>query len=154
MKVHIDTDFGGDPDDACALAMLLGWPGVEITGITTVLDRIGRRAGMVMEFLRRAGRDGIPVAAGAQASLTNLMCFDPKSDDKLYWGHSISPCPSRPGDALNLLQQSIEKGATIVAIGPHTNLAMLAVCRAGILDGVRVGAMGGWIEPPADGFPD
>ncbi len=32
MKVHLDTDFGGDPDDACAMAMLLGWPGIEIIG--------------------------------------------------------------------------------------------------------------------------
>jgi hypothetical protein len=26
VRVHIDTDLGGDPDDACALAFLLGWP--------------------------------------------------------------------------------------------------------------------------------
>ncbi len=30
--VHLDTDIGGDPDDVCALAMLLGWPDVEIVG--------------------------------------------------------------------------------------------------------------------------
>ena len=34
MRVHLDTDIGGDVDDLCALAMLLGWPGVEVTGIT------------------------------------------------------------------------------------------------------------------------
>ena len=33
MRIHLDTDLGGDPDDACALAMLLGWPGVELVGI-------------------------------------------------------------------------------------------------------------------------
>src|SRR5436189_172857 len=43
MRVHLDTDFGGDPDDACALAMLLGWPDVELVGITTTTDRGGRR---------------------------------------------------------------------------------------------------------------
>jgi len=37
-KVHLDTDLGGDIDDLCALALLLRWPGVEITGITTVID--------------------------------------------------------------------------------------------------------------------
>jgi inosine-uridine nucleoside N-ribohydrolase len=26
VRVHMDTDLGGDPDDACALAFLLGWP--------------------------------------------------------------------------------------------------------------------------------
>jgi len=33
MRIHIDTDFGGDPDDACALAFLLGSPGAQIVGI-------------------------------------------------------------------------------------------------------------------------
>jgi inosine-uridine nucleoside N-ribohydrolase len=36
MRLHVDTDFAGDPDDACALAMVLGWPGVELVGVTTV----------------------------------------------------------------------------------------------------------------------
>ena len=38
MRIHLDTDLGGDPDDACALAMLLGWPEVEMVGITTTTD--------------------------------------------------------------------------------------------------------------------
>jgi purine nucleosidase len=44
LKVHLDTDLGGDPDDVCALAMLLKWPGVEITAITTTAEAGGRRA--------------------------------------------------------------------------------------------------------------
>jgi hypothetical protein len=47
VRIHLDTDFGGDTDDACALAMLLGWRGVELTGITTVADRGGQRAAYV-----------------------------------------------------------------------------------------------------------
>jgi hypothetical protein len=27
LVVHVDTDIGGDPDDLCALAMLLDRPG-------------------------------------------------------------------------------------------------------------------------------
>jgi inosine-uridine nucleoside N-ribohydrolase len=38
VKIHLDTDLGGDIDDLCALALLLRWPGVEVTGITTVID--------------------------------------------------------------------------------------------------------------------
>jgi inosine-uridine nucleoside N-ribohydrolase len=47
MRIHLDTDLGSDTDDACALVMLLGWPDVEITGITTVADSEGRRAASV-----------------------------------------------------------------------------------------------------------
>ncbi len=66
--VHVDTDIGGDPDDLCALAMLLGWPGVELEGVTTSTDEGGARAGLVSYALPLAGRGGIPVAAGAQGS--------------------------------------------------------------------------------------
>jgi purine nucleosidase len=75
MRVHVDTDFGGDPDDACAMVMLLGWPDVEIVGITTNLDAGGRRAGCARHFLKLAGREDIPVLAGAGASLTTLQCY-------------------------------------------------------------------------------
>jgi hypothetical protein len=70
MLVHLDTDLGGDTDDACALALLLGQAGVEVAGITTVADRTGRRAGCARHCLRLAGRDGIPVIAGAGRSMT------------------------------------------------------------------------------------
>lgn len=154
MKVHLDTDLGGDPDDACALAMLLGWPGVELVGITTVLDRGARRAGMVAEFLRRAGRGGVPIAAGAHASLTTGFCPTPKDDDHAYWGQPIAPLESPPGAALELLSRSIEQGATVIAIGSLTNLAMLEVCRSGALENAHVVVMGGWITPPRAGLPD
>jgi hypothetical protein len=36
LRVHLDTDLGSDTDDLCALAMLLGWPDVEVVGVTTV----------------------------------------------------------------------------------------------------------------------
>ncbi len=41
MLVHLDTDLGGDIDDVCALALLLGQSVVELAGITTVADRAG-----------------------------------------------------------------------------------------------------------------
>jgi len=44
-KIHLDTGLGGDMDDLCALAMLLNWLDVEITGITTVKKRTGAPAG-------------------------------------------------------------------------------------------------------------
>lgn len=45
-RLHLDTDLGGEIDDLCALAMLLGWPGVELLAVTTVADDRGRRAGV------------------------------------------------------------------------------------------------------------
>ena len=153
LRVHLDTDLGGDPDDACALAMLLGWPDVEISGITTTIDPSGERAGCVAHCLGLAGRKGIPLAAGAAASLTTLRVARPASDDERYWPAGLEPAPARPGAALDLLARSIAQRATVIAIGPLTNLALLEVCRPGILERTSVVAMGGWIAPPTRGLP-
>ena len=67
-KLHLDTDIGGDMDDLCALLMLLKWPDLEITGVTTVSDAQGRRAGYAQYVLNLMGRGHIPRAAGADVS--------------------------------------------------------------------------------------
>lgn len=152
-RIHLDTDLGGDPDDVCALAMLLGWPDLEITGITTTLDVAGRRAAYVSHCLSLVGRDDIPVAAGAGVSLTTLRVADPVIDDERFWPRSLAPRPSTPGAALDLLHQSVEAGATVLAIGPCTNLALLEVARRGALSQAPVVVMGGWVQPPDDGLP-
>ncbi len=153
MLIHLDTDFGGDTDDACALALLLGWPEVEIVGITTTADRDGLRAAYVEYFLKLAGRSSIPVVAGAGASMTTLATADPVRGDERHWPATISPRPAAPGAALNLLAESIERGATIVAIGPWTNLALLEIVRPGSLRRTPTVVMGGWVAPPDAGLP-
>jgi inosine-uridine nucleoside N-ribohydrolase len=153
VRIHLDTDLGGDTDDACALAMLLGWPGVEITGITTVADPGGRRTGYVAHLLGLAGRDDIPVVAGAEISSTTLARADPITDER-HWPASITPQPSPPGAALDLLERSLDAGATLVAIGPYTNLALLEIARSGSLAREPVVVMGGWVRPPAAGLPE
>ena len=153
MLVHLDTDIGGDPDDVCALAMLLGWPDVEITGITTTHEEDGRRAGFAHEVLRHAGRLGIPIAAGAEHSMTTLRRPGGFPDDTRYWGRAIETLPSNAGAAFDLLEQSIEAGASVIAIGPFTNLGLFEIARPGLLDTVPVVVMGGGYRRPDEGYP-
>ncbi|MEV0822045.1 nucleoside hydrolase [Nonomuraea rubra] len=153
MRLHLDTDLGGDPDDVCALAMVLGWPGVEIVGITTTGDPDGRRAGYAEHCLRLAGRQDIPVVAGAGTSTTGGP-MGGLPDHERYWGVPVAPRPAPPPEAaIDLLERSIDQGATIAAIGPFTNLARLHEARPGRLDGVPVVAMGGWLRPLGPGLP-
>jgi purine nucleosidase len=151
--VHLDTDFAGDTDDAAALAMLLGWPDADVVGITTTADPDGSRAGYVQYLLGLAGRDDIPVAAGAGASLGGAP-MGGLPDHEAFWGDAaVVARPSPAGAAVDLIAAGVERGATVVAIGPYTNLARLETARPGILGAARVVLMGGWVFPAADGLP-
>lgn len=149
-RIHLDTDLGSDTDDLCALAMLLGWEGVEITGVTTSTDPRGARAGFCEYALRVAAREDVEVRAGAEGSLSGLYVPLAFPD---YWPEPIEPRPARRGEALELLEASVEAGSTIVAIGPYTNLAMLEAARPGLLASTQVVVMGGHVTSPREGLP-
>jgi purine nucleosidase len=151
--VHLDTDFGGNVDDACALALLLGWPDVDLVGVTTVGDPDGRRAGYVRRFLTLAGRGDVPVAQGAAASLTDGRRMGELLDHDRYWGGAVPVLRSAAGAALDLLARNVSRGATVAAIGPATNLAMLSVARPDVLENANVVMMGGWLGPLGEGLP-
>ncbi len=153
VRLHVDTDFAGDTDDACAVALVLGTAGVELTGLTTVADPDGWRAGYLQHFLRLARRD-VPVAAGAGASLTTGQTMGGLPDHATYWDDAgVRPVAGSEHAAVELLETSIRAGATVVAIGPCTNLAQLGAARPGALARARVVLMGGWTSPARRGLP-
>jgi purine nucleosidase len=153
LKLHIDTDLGGDIDDLCALAMVLNWPDAELVAVTTVAEHQGQRAGYARYVLGLAGREDIPVAAGADVSLDCYRSWQGLLDEDVYWPEPIPPAPTSLDQALTLLERSIEQGAIIVAIGPYTNLALLEKRSPGILSRARLYLMGGYVFPPREGFP-
>jgi inosine-uridine nucleoside N-ribohydrolase len=153
VEVHLDTDFGGDPDDACALAMLLGWPGVDVVAVTTNLDDGGTRAGCAQLLLQLAGRAEVLVIAGAESSMTTGERFPATAGDRRYWPRSVVPAPADPAAAPAALRASIDRGATVVAIGALTNLARLELAHPGALRDAQVVAMAGWIDPPDADMP-
>ena len=153
-KIHLDTDLGGDIDDLCALALLLRWNDLEFAGITTVAEANGRRAGYVHHVLELEGRADIPVVAGADVSQGFYRYAELRyPDEQRYWSKPIAPSPNPVEDAIHLLKQSIEQGATIIAIGPFTNLYSLDLHYPGILKQANLFLMGGYIYPIRSGFP-
>jgi purine nucleosidase len=152
-KIHLDTDIGGDMDDVCALAMLLKLPDLQITGVTTVSDQQGRRAGYVQYVLSLVERTDIPFAAGADVSggyYRYELGYPPDAEN---WPEPMTPRPGPPDKAVSLLERSIEQGAVIVAIGPYTNLMLLEKKYPGILKQTDLFLMGGHVFDIPTGYP-
>ncbi len=129
---------------------------MEVTGITTVADGDGRRAGYVRRFLDVAGvpAGSIPVASGAGWSLTDGGEMGAIPDHETFWGGpEIEPGFVDPTAAIAALDRSVAQGATICTIGPLTNLALLEASRPGRLAEASVVAMGGWVRPLKVGLP-
>jgi purine nucleosidase len=154
VKIHLDTDIGGDLDDLCALAMVLKWPGADLIGVTTNCDDGGRRAGYARYAPDLAGRTDVPVAAGGDIALGRYRVTPglPPEDD--YWPEPIEPVTNSLDTALDLLWSSIESGACIVAIGTSTNLALLEECEPGVLAEANLVLMGGYVFPPRASYPE
>ncbi len=153
IKVHLDTDIGGDPDDLCALAMLLKWPDVQLTGITTVSDDKGKRAGYTKYALHLVGREDIAVKAGADIAEGHYRPTPGIPNEKDYWPEPIVSLPNVVEEAIELLKQSIEQEAIIIGIGPFTNLFLLDKKYPGILQQAKLYLMGGYIYPIREGYP-
>ena len=99
-------------DDLCALAMLLKWPDLNITGVTTVSDEHGRRAGYVHYVLNLEGRSDIPCAAGADVSGGYYRYELGYPPDEENWPEPIPPRPGWPDQAVSLLKRRRRKPLT------------------------------------------
>ena len=152
--IHLDTDLGGDLDDLCALALLLNWPGLRLNAVTTVGDDRGRRAGYTRYVLDLCGRADVPVAAGADQSGGYYPYALGLPPEEVYWPEPVPALPTPPAQALALLKDSIERGATIIGIGPYTNLYLLDLQYPGILRSAKLFLMGGSFYPTRPGYPD
>src|SRR5205085_6040902 len=124
-----------------------------ITGVTTVSEENGRRAGYVHYVLSLVGRIDIPFAAGADISggyYRYHLDYPPEEEN---WPEPIMPRPGLADQAVALLKRSIEQGAVIVATGPCTNLMLLEKQYPGILKQADLFLMGGYVFDIPAGYP-
>ena len=68
-RIILDTDIGTDADDAMALSLAALSPELKIEGVTTVHADAPLRARIARRILHLAGRDDVPVIAGASMPL-------------------------------------------------------------------------------------
>jgi inosine-uridine nucleoside N-ribohydrolase len=127
IPVLVDCDPGHD--DAIALLLALASPEVELLGVTTVagnqtLAKTTANAIRVLDFL---GRDDIPVARGADRPLLRepFVAAYVHGETGLD-GPDLPPPQREPLEqhAVDFLAEHAP-GATLVAVGPLTNVALL-----------------------------
>jgi pyrimidine-specific ribonucleoside hydrolase len=156
----IDTDPG--VDDAVALMLAATSPEVHLLGVTTVFGNasVEVTTANALRLRTLAGRDQLPVAAGAARPLVyprqqRSLCWH--GADGLGGRADLLPAPSRPLEprgAVTLmatLLQSAVAPVTLVAIGPLTNIALLLAVYPDVKPRVdRIVAMGGDLSGPPD----
>ena len=135
-KVIFDTDIGGDPDDALALAYLLSRPDCELLGVT--IEAWGgngpRQAEIASAICRDFGVE-VPLAVGAGAgNLSGRRAAAVPKKPPRYWeiveGRDHATF-SRQGDAVDFLRRTIRENpgeVTLLATGHFTNLGALFAC--------------------------
>ena len=157
MRLIIDTDPG--VDDAIAILLALAAPQVEVVGLTTVGGNVPRARATrnALALLHAAGRDDVPVAAGAarprpfdgrRGRYTPSVAFHGPG------GLSVrlpdSPRSTVSETAVEFLAREISAGSgevSLAALGPLTNLSRLQDRHPGILGKAqRVVVMGGAVE--------
>ncbi len=124
-KILLDTDIGGDIDDAICLAYLLKEPECELIGITTVCGDSENRAAVADAICKAAGRK-IPIVAGLDLPLQPIPFYPtPEGAGALKnWPHD----DFQKGNAPEFLYEKIKEnpgGITLLAIGNMTNIAVL-----------------------------
>ncbi len=132
IKLLIDTDIGGDIDDALCLAMALNEPRVDLLGVTTVYAGNEWRTGLAREILRVWDREDVPVRRGAERPILGRYQHDA--------GHE-----PLPNEAVPFIIDTCSKnpGMTLLAIGPLTNVALAVLLAPDIAKTTRFVLMGG-----------
>jgi len=145
IPVLIDCDPG--QDDAIALLLALASPELDVLGVTTVagnqtLDKTTTNALRVLEL---AGREDIPVAAGADRPLEGELVTAADAHGETGMDGPDLPPPRREALEEHAVDFLAERAgsATLIALGPLTNVALLLERRAERPD--RIVLMGGAI---------
>jgi purine nucleosidase/pyrimidine-specific ribonucleoside hydrolase len=129
MTVPILLDCDPGHDDAIALLLALGSDELELRGVTTVAGNqtLEKTTANAIRVLELAGRAEIPVAAGARRPLVRepRVAADVHGETGLD-GPDLPPAQREPSPqhAIDFLAERVA-GATLVATGPLTNVALL-----------------------------
>jgi purine nucleosidase len=127
-SIILDTDIGTDVDDACALALCLRSPEIDLLGVTVVAGDVDLRGQIALRMLEVAGRSDVPVSLGAGVPIIG--------ESRFAWGgyegkgvvdrfsDSLDPFPVPAWRFISERVLESPGKITVVPIGPLTNIAL------------------------------
>ena len=144
-KILIDTDIGGDVDDALALGLALNTPQIEIVGITNVYLANAWRAGVTKELLRVYGREEIPVCTGAEKPLIGWWDENRIPNSSPDYGEYHGEKLPHAADFIIKKAEEVDD-LILLAIGPLTNVGIALAKAPHIAQRLRIYMMGGQLN--------
>lgn len=132
MKVWIDTDIGGDIDDALALLLAMAGEEVELVGVSTVFENTAARAKIARTLLDMGGFSGVPVYAGEGKPIAARTVYGvpvdvarlPKTYTEALFGHAEYK-RTRAAEAMERAFTESDGDIDLVTLGALTNVAEL-----------------------------
>jgi len=150
IPVILDTDIGGDIDDAWALSFLMACPELDVKLIVSDSHDTFEKARIISEFLKSAGRVDIPIGVGVKGA--------EGTGSQEEW---IKDYPGKVRlDGVQALIDTImnsQEPITLLAIGPVPNLELALEREPRIVQKARLIVMAGCIgkqEQGEPGFPE
>ena len=129
-KVWIDTDVGGDIDDALTLLLAIASPQIELIGVSTVYENTVARAKIAKTLLKLGGKGNVPVYAGEgtpiKATYVHTIPLDVNRFPKTYEEGAFGAAEIKEG-GVEALHEALNAHTSlnIVALGALTNVAKL-----------------------------
>jgi len=124
VKLVLDTDIGGDIDDALALALVMNSPEIELLAVTTVNTDPPLRARIAAKMLRTWGREDVPVAPGQR----DMFDGSPTYEKDINQAVVLTGDDQQPGgDGVDLIIDTVGSHpgeVDLMPIGPMTNIAV------------------------------
>ncbi len=136
--IVIDTDVGGDPDDALALVAAAHEPNLAL--VVTSDEHRGTRARFARHLLDQLGRSDVPIVAGADLGNSKYFCVGDLVPP------SVGPQSTNLVAAMDDLCVVTPGQVRWVGIGPMTNLARLIQRRPELISRLTITQMGGAIN--------
>jgi inosine-uridine nucleoside N-ribohydrolase len=118
MRVILDTDIGGDIDDAWALGFVISHAGFNSAGVTISDGNTPARAKVACKLLDRTGRRDIPVFVGRQTNSGFAHQF--------AWAEDFEALKPASQGAASFIVETAKRSPgqiTLIAVGPLQNVA-------------------------------